>query len=284
MTQHPMMMLAAVLGQVDPAPAAEGTPDVDAGAAAAQITSVFDFVMKGGVMMIPIGIASLLALAVVAERLLVLRKGRIVPSDFLPSLHEAMQDPRKGHAKALAVCERSDTPIARICAAGIRSLRFSVEIVQKHIADAGAREIFHLRNRLRVLSVIASVTPLMGLVGTIFGMIKAFQTVATSGEALGRTELLATGIYEAMITTAAGLLVAIPSLIFYHLVSARIDRLVAEMDRVTVDFVEEHAMGEAPVLPAIAGSPAREHDNGKPVGAGASADTDASDRTTADVD
>ena len=85
----------------------------------------------------------------------------------------------------------------------------------------------------------------MGLLGTIFGMIKAFQTVATSGEALGKAELLATGIYEAMITTAAGLLVAIPTLIAYHWISAKIEALAIEMDRVTCEFVEEYA-GLAP--------------------------------------
>ena len=81
----------------------------------------------------------------------------------------------------------------------------------------------------------------MGLLGTIFGMIKAFQTVATSGEALGKTELLAEGIYQAMITTAAGLLVAIPVIIAYHLLCAKIDRLVEEMDRITLEFVEQYA-------------------------------------------
>jgi biopolymer transport protein ExbB len=92
---------------------------------------------------------------------------------------------------------------------------------------------------MRVLSVIAAISPLMGLTGTIFGMIKAFQTVATSGDALGKTELLATGIYEAMITTAAGLLVAIPALILYHVISARVDRLVAELDETCIEFIDD---------------------------------------------
>ena len=90
-----------------------------------------------------------------------------------------------------------------------------------------------------MLSVIASITPLMGLLGTIFGMIRAFQTVAASGEALGKTEMLAGGIYEAMITTAAGLLVAIPVLICYHWISAKIDTLVMDMDQMTQEFIEE---------------------------------------------
>jgi biopolymer transport protein ExbB len=92
-----------------------------------------------------------------------------------------------------------------------------------------------------VLQVIGAIAPLLGLLGTIFGMIQAFQTVATSAEALGKTELLAKGIYEAMVTTAAGLLVAIPSVIGYHWISAKIETLVAEMDRICVDLVERVA-------------------------------------------
>jgi biopolymer transport protein ExbB len=96
-----------------------------------------------------------------------------------------------------------------------------------------------------MLAVIASIAPLLGLLGTIFGMIDAFQTVAVSGEALGRTESLAKGIYQAMITTAAGLMVAIPVLIGYHWLAGKIDRLVGEMDRMTVEFVEQHALARA---------------------------------------
>lgn len=94
----------------------------------------------------------------------------------------------------------------------------------------GDRLDFRLRKFLKLLSVIAGIAPLMGLLGTIFGMIRAFSTVASSAEAMGKTELLAKGIYEAMITTAAGLLVAIPVLIAYHLLSARVDRLMLQMD------------------------------------------------------
>ena len=87
--------------------------------------------------------------------------------------------------------------------------------MEKNIAEAGCGVVVKLRKYMRVLSVIASISPLMGLLGTIFGMIKAFQTVAVSGEALGKTELLARGIYEALITTAARLLVTIPAVVCY---------------------------------------------------------------------
>ena len=141
-------------------------------------------------------------------------------------------------------------PVANVCLAGLRRLGGSRELVERHIQEAGRREVIRLRRYLRVLSVIAAVTPLMGLLGTIFGMIRAFQTVATSGEALGKTELLAEGIYEAMITTAAGLLVAIPALIGYHWISARIEQLVAQMDQMTCEFVEDYAR-PSPATPSV---------------------------------
>src|SRR5262249_26668228 len=95
-----------------------------------------------------------------------------------------------------------------------------------------------LRHRMRLLSALPQVSTMLGLLGTIFGMIKTFQAVAASGQALGKTELLAKGIFEAWTCTAAGLLVAIPVLIFYHVLMGRIDGLAVEMDRVATDWIE----------------------------------------------
>lgn len=211
---------------------------VDDATSSAGVQSVWDFVRKGGIMMIPIGACSLVALAVGVERLISLTRSRVVPPGFIDTLKRVIAD---GHDpdKALAHCKSDGSPIAAMCAAAIRRRHEPIDLIERHVADSGAREVFKLRKRLRVLSVIAAVSPLMGLTGTIFGMIKAFQTVATSGEALGKTELLATGIYEAMITTAAGLLVAIPSLILYHYIASRIDRLVADLDEATLEFIED---------------------------------------------
>lgn len=216
-------------------------PDAGAAASSAQIQSVWDFIVKGGPMMIPIAICSLVALTVLIERLLTLRRINVVPDDFLPNLRSAMGDGSGDRNEAMDYCRNNPSPIAAICATALRRQHEPIELLEKHIQEAGEREVTKLQRFLRPLSVIAAITPLMGLLGTIFGMIKAFQTVATSGEALGKAELLATGIYEAMITTAAGLLVAIPTLIAYHWISAKIEALAIEMDRVTCEFVEEYA-------------------------------------------
>ncbi len=226
----------------------------------AQVTSVWDFVLKGGFMMIPIGICSLVMLAVAAERALSVRKRSVIPPSFLPGLKKKFSEPGADPAAAISYCKKNDSPIARIFAAGLKRLHLPLETLERHISEAGEREIIKLRKNLRALSIIAAITPLLGLLGTIFGMISAFQTVAVTGDALGRTELLASGIYEALITTAAGLIVAIPALILYHWLSAKIDKIVHEMDLMTLDFVETYA------LPSLAASPRRlrsEHaDNG----------------------
>jgi biopolymer transport protein ExbB len=221
------------------AQAANAPAEVKGAAASLEVQSIWDFIVKGGLMMIPIGLCSIIALTVVVERLISLRRRHVMPGKFLPGLKRVLKERPGDKSRAIAYCRKNASPVANVFAAGIKKLDRSIESVEKNIQEAGEREALKLRKFLRVLAVIASVAPLMGLLGTIFGMITAFQTVALSAEALGKTELLAGGIYEAMITTAAGLLVAIPVLISYHWISAKIDKLVMDIDRMTVDFVEE---------------------------------------------
>ncbi len=239
----------------------------DADAAAAGAISVWEFVLKGGVMMIPIGICSLVALAVVVERLMVLSRPRVLPSGLSKKVDEALDSGADDKVeRAMEVCRKDDSPLARVLAAGVRRLGRPVDQVEKALSDAGEWETLQLRKRLRVLSVCASVSPLLGLTGTIFGMITAFQTVAVSGEALGKAELLAEGIYEAMVTTAAGLLVAIPALICYHWLTARIERLASGMDRAAVALVERYAEPEAGhAIPAPKPAPASNGEAASPV-------------------
>jgi len=206
------------------------------------VKSVFDFVVKGGPVMIPIALCSMVALAVIIERLVALRRKRVIPRDFLPGLGSAMAGGDR--AAAVDYCQKDGSPVGAVFATAIKRLGEPIDLLERHISEAGEREVVKLRKRLRLLAVIASVAPLLGLLGTITGMITAFQTVAASGEALGKTELLAKGIYEAMITTAAGLVVAIPVLLCYQWIQARIESMVSEIDAMTVGFIEEYALGK----------------------------------------
>lgn len=201
--------------------------------------SMLDFAVKGGIVMIPIGVCSLVMLAVIIERLSTLRRVLIVPPAFESGVRTALGSGGAGGvAAAMEFCRASASPIGRIFIAALQRVHEPTELLERHIEQAGQREVFKLRKYLRLLSVISSVSTLLGLLGTIFGMITAFSTVAASAEALGRTELLAKGIYEALITTAAGLMVAIPALLAFHGFAARIDGLVGEMDALTVAFIE----------------------------------------------
>lgn len=208
----------------------------------AGIGSVLDFVQKGGIMMVPIIICSLVALAVVIERAAVLRRSRVIPRSLEEAFDQLMLSGRKARQDALDLCRAHDSPAARILAAGVSKLGHRTEVVEKHMGAVGEQEVYQLRRRLRVLVVVTAVAPLLGLTGTILGMIKAFQTVALSGEALGKAELLAEGIYEAMITTAAGLIVAMPTLVLYHWLSGKVERLTRDLDVMAVTFVERHVL------------------------------------------
>lgn len=219
------------------------------------VQSVWDFIVKGGPVMIPIGLASLLAVAVIIERAMSLRRRRVIPADFLPGLELAWRGPGGSTERALSHCRDDGSPLANILAVAIQRVDEPVEQLEKHVEQAGQREVLALRRHLRALAVIASIAPLLGLLGTIFGMIRAFQTVASSAAALGRTELLAKGIYEAMITTAAGLVVAIPVLVAYHWLVARVDRLVLEIDQMTVAFIERHVLARRSALTARSSAP-----------------------------
>ncbi len=219
-----------------PIEAAQSSPGV-------RVESVWDFCVKGGPVMIPIGLCSLAALTVIVERLTSLRRRQVIPAATLESVNRLLGSGPSGRATAVELCKKDGSSLGNILAVALRRLGEPVELLERHVQEAGEREASQLRKHLRLLSVTASIAPLLGLLGTITGMITAFQTVAASAEALGRTELLAKGIYEAMITTAAGLMVAIPTILAYHGLGGKVDRLVGEIDRLTVEFIEQHGFG-----------------------------------------
>ena len=225
--------------------AAGGVPGGGTGADAVMVNSVWDFVVKGGPVMIPLGLSSLVALTIILERMVSLRRHRIIPPDFLGGLRKLLANGADDREEAIEYCQSDGSPIAAVLAAGIKHLDAPRDRLEKSITEAGQRQVLRLRKYLRALALIVSVSPMLGLLGTVTGMVRAFQTVAASSEALGKAELLAKGIYEALITTVAGLSIAIPVLIAFHWFSARVERLVTDMDHLAVEFVEEYTPSEA---------------------------------------
>lgn len=198
---------------------------------------LWNILRDGGPLMIPIGICSLILVAFVFERAISLRRSRVIPGPFVKRFLKQLRAGELDRGKAVQLCHDSHSPVAQVFGGAVRKWgRPSVEVEQA-IIDAGERATNGLRRYLRVINGVATVTPLLGLLGTVVGMIRAFNNIATA-DALGRPELLAKGISEALLTTAAGLTVAIPALIFYLFFVSRVDRLIIEIDALGQEVVD----------------------------------------------
>ena len=181
-------------------------------------------------------LASIIALWFAIERFVVLRRSRVIPRHFVERFLQHLEQRKLTRDDALRLCEENASPMATVFFHGIRKWgKPSVEVEQA-IIDGGERQVSLLRKHLRVLNGVATITPLIGLLGTVCGMILAFDEIATS-DAMGKADKLGSDIGLALVTTAAGLSIAIPSLITYMYLAGRVDALVMEMDLHAQDVV-----------------------------------------------
>lgn len=193
--------------------------------------------LSGGPLMIPLALCSLVVMALAVERLVALRRGRVIPRPFVRRFTECVQDGQLSHEEALAICDEFDCPVAEVFHATVKRWgRPTVEIEQA-VMDAGERVADGLRKFLRLFNAVSNVAPLLGLLGTVLGMIEAFEALSSAGD--GSTpDLLATGISQALMTTAAGLSVAIPAYLAHVYFSARADRYLVEIDSLCQQVVD----------------------------------------------
>lgn len=210
--------------------------------------TMFTLIKKGGLVMIPLGIASILALALATERFISLRREKVLPAGFLDGLGKAWHADPTGQL-AEDYCNQSGGAVGHVFKAGIQWRYYGYEAVNRAIEDAGSREADRMKRSLRPLSAIATVAPLLGLLGTVYGMIQAFQRTSASGGA-AKTADLAGGIYEALVSTATGLTLAIPVLLVFQYLSARVDGLIDHIDEVGTGFIVNHARLETPEVEA----------------------------------
>ncbi len=189
---------------------------------------------SGGFLMYPILLCAVLALAVIIERFLFLRKKHIAPDGLLVKV---WQWERGGHLdnKRLRQLQQGSM-LGRVLAAGISNRDSSRELMKEGIEDVGRHVAHEMEYRLNMLGTIASITPLLGLLGTVVGMIKVFSVITVHG--VGDPSVLAEGISEALLTTAFGLSVAIPSLMCYRYFRGRIDSLIVTMEKQALKLVE----------------------------------------------
>jgi biopolymer transport protein ExbB len=199
--------------------------------------SFLNLLTRGGWAMLPLAACSLLALALIIERGMALRRSQILPAGFLAGLDRVYHSPADTD-KAIDYCRQRPSCIARIMAAAVRQLPEGLTAAEEAVADQGATEIARLRRNLRMLHGMAAITPTLGLLGTVWGMIRAFEAASRFG--LGsHSETLTTGIYEALVATMTGLMIAVPALVFYYVYLGIIDRTILELNDTTQAFLHQ---------------------------------------------
>jgi biopolymer transport protein ExbB len=192
--------------------------------------------LAGGPMLVPIAFCSFALMLSSFERFLSLRRGRIVPRLFVERFLLQISEDALDRDDAIKRCEANGSLIAEVFAAAVRKWGKPAVEVEQAVLDEGERAANHMRRFLRVINGVASVSPLLGLLGTVWGMMEAFNAIAASS-AMGRPELLAGGISSALLSTAAALVVAIPAMVVYLYFVGRVDALVMEIDRRGQDLV-----------------------------------------------
>ncbi|TVP77830.1 MotA/TolQ/ExbB proton channel family protein [Thioalkalivibrio sp.] len=196
---------------------------------------MLEIVKAGGWLMVPILLCSVIAVAIVLERIWALRRSRVVPRGLLLTVWEQAQGAGPGGGVQLQRL-RARSPLGQVLAAGLAAQDHSREVMKETIEETGRRVAHELERFLNTLGTIAMITPLLGLLGTVVGMIEVFNVITEIG--VGSPRDLAGGISQALVTTAAGIGVAIPTLIFHRYFRGRVDELVIEMEMEAVKLVE----------------------------------------------
>ena len=195
---------------------------------------MWELIKSGGWIMLPIVVCSIIAVAIVAERLWTLRPSRISPPHLLGQVWRWVKDQQMDQAKFQEL--RAGSPLGQILAAGLANSRHGRDIMKESIQEAGVKVVSELERYLTPLGTIAAITPLLGLLGTVLGMIEIFSAFMGSG--MANAPQLAGGIAKALVTTAAGLFVAIPTLFFHRFLQRRVDQLVVNMEQEAIKLVE----------------------------------------------
>lgn len=195
---------------------------------------MWELVKAGGWIMLPIILCSIAAAGIIAERLWTLRPSRVTPPNLLGQVWKWIKDKKLNNQKLKEL--RVSSPLGQILAAGLANSKHGREIMKECIQEAAGRVIHDLERYLNALGTIAGIAPLLGLLGTVLGMIEIFSSFMGSG--MANAALLASGISKALITTAAGLIVAIPALFFHRYLQRRVDELVVGMEQEAIRLVE----------------------------------------------
>jgi biopolymer transport protein ExbB len=212
---------------------------------------MWEIVRAGGPFMAPIIICSVAAVGILLERLWTLQRKRVLPQDLIKRVND-MVEKNQVTPKVIEALEKN-SPLGRVLAAALSNRDRGREIMMERVEDTGRHVVHELERFLNSLGTIASISPLLGLLGTVTGIIRAFNAVMLGG--MGDPRMLAGGISEALITTAGGLAVAIPAFIAYRYLRGKVERIVIDMEKIAVRFADN--LGASPAADDSDGALAR---------------------------
>jgi biopolymer transport protein ExbB len=195
---------------------------------------MLEIVKAGGWLMAPLIVCSVVAVAIIFERLWTLQRKRVLPKDLTAQIWELVRHNQLDHRQLMRIQESS--PLGEVLATGLMHRHSTRDVMKEAVEDSGRHVVHELERYLGPLGTIAAISPLLGLLGTVSGMITAFTAITAQG--VGNPTVLAGGISEALVATAAGLTVAIPSLIAYRFLRGRVDTLVVLIEKETIRFIE----------------------------------------------
>ncbi len=197
--------------------------------------ALISLIFQGGYMMIPIFILSFVAVYVYVERIRIIGRAAKTPGGFMDNIKKLVADGDLSNAKML--CQQSDTPIGRMIGKGLSRIGSPLKNIEVSIENVGRIEIYNLEKNLSLLATISGAAPMIGFLGTVTGMIRAFMSIAQEEGAVS-PKLLSAGIYEAMLTTAAGLFVGIIAYLGYNYLVTRVQKIVHLMEYTSIDFID----------------------------------------------
>jgi biopolymer transport protein ExbB len=197
--------------------------------------SLFDMAVKGGPLMIPLFLLSIIAVYIFAERWWAIRKASKIDHRFMDTLKEFIHDGKIKAAREL--CEKNNTPVARLLEKGLSRIGRSLSDIREAVENTGNAEVARLERGIPMLASISGGAPMIGFLGTVVGMIQAFYNMASAGNNIDIT-LLSSGIYVAMVTTVGGLVVGVMAYFGYNYLTARISKVVYKMDTYTIEFMD----------------------------------------------
>jgi biopolymer transport protein ExbB len=195
---------------------------------------MLELMKSGGWLMVPILLCSVVAMAIVVERFWTLQAAKIIPNGLVMQVWEWSRADELDDARIRTI--QSGSPLGRLLAAGLANRSAERKIMKEAIEEVGRHVVHELERYLNALGTVALITPLIGLLGTVIGMVKVFTVITVHG--VGNPEVLADGISQALITTATGISVAIPALLFYRFFQRRVDELVITMEQEALKMVE----------------------------------------------